>query len=264
MLFPSTFYAGQLLTLEVGHLKRSYTQDDLLHHPQLILLKNIVLPAYPNKTFHVKAIRICDLLENDKSFKRKTLLKVEAFDRYIAYIDLPRIYPCGLKHKSTAYLAIEEPDKPWPIINKLQHSAGPFYLIWQGKKVAQTDWVFGVKSIKTESVNPFNQLLPPKSTALQAQGLKVFSTYCGVCHSINLIGNLNIGPDLNFPQNPTEYFRERSLRQFIRDPQSVRYMKNDKMPAFTEEILSKQELDSLIAFLKLMSQHKMKKLHPQP
>ena len=60
--------------------------------------------------------------------------------------------------------------------------------------------------------------------------------------------------------NPMEYFSEKLLRQFIRNPQSVRYMKNDKMFAFTEDKLSNQELDAVIAFLKLMQKHKITSL----
>ena len=251
----SSCLAGEL-NIDLGKEKVSYSPDDLLKNPSLITLKNISLPTYPDQTFNLKAIPLCSLLKlEDKEVG--VVLKVQASDKYISYFNLKRIYPCDKERASTAYLAIEEKDKPWPIVTKLKRSAGPFYLIWIGKKVAQTDWVFAVETISTTSHNPFSDLLPAKSTALQAQGLEIFASHCGVCHSINLIGNLEIGPDLNVPLNPTEYFSEKLLRQFIRNPQSLRYMKNDKMFAFTKDELSEQELDAVIAFLQLMREHKI-------
>lgn len=114
--------------------------------------------------------------------------------------------------------------------------------------------------ISATDQNPFSTLLPANSTGQEAQGLEVFSSKCGVCHSINTVGNLELGPDLNYPMNPTEYFSEELLRKFIRNPQSVRFLKNDKMFPFTKTLLPEEELDAIIAFLKLMRTHKIKAL----
>lgn len=248
-------FAEEALRISSGTYTTSYNRERLLKSPKLTTLKQVPLPTYPGQFFDLKAVPLCTLLTiNEKN--TGTVLKILASDKYLSYINLQRIYPCDKKRSAIAYIAIEESDKPWPLVPKIKHSAGPFYLVWQGAKVEQTDWIFGVMAISVTDKNPFSKLLPMNSTGLEAQGLEIFAGKCGVCHSINLIGNLEIGPDLNVPMNPTEYFSEKHLRQFIRNPQSVRYMKNDKMFAFTKNILSEQELDALIAFLKLMQHHK--------
>jgi len=43
-----------------------------------------------------------------------------------------------------------------------------------------------------------------------------------VCYTLNGAGNAHVGPDLNLPQNPTEYLVPAALRQLIRNPASVR------------------------------------------
>ncbi|KTC92571.1 MULTISPECIES: c-type cytochrome [Legionella] len=256
LAWSSICFAQKPLTININGQETSYTSEALLTNPNLVTIKQAHLPTYPNQSFDLKAIPLCTLL-NINNKKVGPILKVQAFDKYISYFNLHRIYPCDKTRASTAYLAIEEPNKPWPIFAKIHRSVGPFYLIWQGEKVPQTDWVFGTESISTTDQNPFSSLLPANSSGQEAQGLEQFSAKCGVCHSINLVGNLELGPDLNFPSNVLEYFSEAQLRKFIRNPQSVRFMKNDKMFPFTEKLLSAEELDAIIAFLKLMQSHKI-------
>ncbi|CDZ77873.1 hypothetical protein BN59_02166 [Legionella massiliensis] len=261
LLFFSSFsQAAETLTTTVADQETTYSREMLLAHPKLITIKQAHLPAYPGQLFDLKAVPLCSLLKIDDQ-NRGNILKIRAWDTYISYFKLHRIYPCDGKQTSIAYVAIEEPNKPWPILAKAKRSAGPFYLIWQGKKVPTSDWVFGIENVSTTKKNPFDSLLPSNSTTQEAAGLEQFATKCGVCHSINLIGNQDVGPDLNFPMNPTEYLAEPLLRQYIRNPQSVRHMKNDKMFAFTKEYLSDAELDNLLAFLKLMKRHKLKEIH---
>ncbi|KTD20556.1 putative signal peptide protein [Legionella lansingensis] len=258
IMLCSNLYAGSSLTINTPKKQIIYTRENLLNHPKVVTLKSIHLPSYPDKIFDLKAIKLCELLVADDS--TGTTLKVRAFDNYISYFNLQKIHPCETPRASIAYLAIEEPNEPWPIIPQLKRSAGSFYLIWIGQKVPQSNWIFGVESIQVTASNPFSKLLPQHSTDVQAKGLEIFADQCGGCHSINLVGNLEIGPDLNFPKNPTEYFSEKHLRQFIRNPQSIRYMKNDKMFPFTKQNLSDEELDALIEFLKLMREHKIKEV----
>ena len=65
-----------------------------------------------------------------------------------------------------------------------------------------------------------------------------------------------MGPDLNMPHNPTEYFQPGYLRKLIRDPQSLRQWPQAKMPGFTESVLSEQELDALLAYLGHMAKRR--------
>jgi mono/diheme cytochrome c family protein len=258
LLFISTCQAEEQLTISIPGYEKSYSRKALLAHPDLVLIKQVHLPSYPNQSFDLQAIPLCSLLKINKDVG--SILKIRGWDKYLSYFTLERLYPCDPKRESIAYIAIEEPEKPWPIAAKLKRSAGPFYLIWQGKPVAQTDWVFGPEMISITNRNPFSNLLPVNSSTQETKGLEQFASKCGVCHSINLVGNLEFGPDLNYPMNPTEYFSEKILRQFIRNSQSIRHMKYDKMLAFSEKLLSEEEMDDLISFLKLMKNHKIQNI----
>jgi mono/diheme cytochrome c family protein len=39
----------------------------------------------------------------------------------------------------------------------------------------------------------------------------LFVTQCLVCHKLNGAGSADVGPDLNLPENPTEYFQASAL-----------------------------------------------------
>jgi cytochrome c1 len=65
-----------------------------------------------------------------------------------------------------------------------------------------------------------------------------------------------IGPDLNLPTNPTEYFDARTLASLIRDPASVRSWPGMIMRGFSEAAIPDAELSDLIAYLRYMSTRK--------
>ena len=58
------------------------------------------------------------------------------------------------------------------------------------------------------------------------------------------------------PHNPTEYFSGDFLTRYIRDPQSLRRWPQGKMPGFAVEVLSHDELNQLIAYLRHMAERK--------
>jgi mono/diheme cytochrome c family protein len=62
-----------------------------------------------------------------------------------------------------------------------------------------------------------------------------------------------MGPDLNRPMNPTEYFQPAALRRYLRDPTSVRAWPEQKMPDFTPQQISDGEMAALIAYLEHMA-----------
>ena len=66
-----------------------------------------------------------------------------------------------------------------------------------------------------------------------------------------------MGPDLNVPYNPTEYFSGDFLKRYIRDPQSLRQWPQAKMPAFTASVLPDNELDLLVGYLRHMAGRKL-------
>ena len=100
-----------------------------------------------------------------------------------------------------------------------------------------------------------NTLEDLTSAEVQA-GFAVFQKNCLACHRLNGAGDSQFGPDLNIPHNPTEYFAGNFLREYIRDPQSLRRWPQGRMPGFSEAVLSDKELDLLIGYLGHMAGRK--------
>jgi cytochrome c1 len=71
-----------------------------------------------------------------------------------------------------------------------------------------------------------------------------------------MAGSASAGPDLNLPMNPMEYFTDAGLRALIRDPRSVRVWPEQRMPGFTVENLSDEELGLILAYLSHMADRK--------
>jgi len=81
----------------------------------------------------------------------------------------------------------------------------------------------------------------------------VYMVDCASCHPINGGGDAAVGPDLNKPHNPTEYFQEAFLRKLIRDPAAVRTWDKRIMPGFSTDALSNAQLDDLLDYLRQMA-----------
>src|SRR5262249_58673294 len=88
------------------------------------------------------------------------------------------------------------------------------------------------------------------------KGCKSFQGICFACHKMNGDGAGVIGPDLNLPLNPTEYFEAKALESLIRDPASVRNWPRRTMAGFSRAAIPDAELADLIAYLKHMSTRK--------
>jgi mono/diheme cytochrome c family protein len=84
----------------------------------------------------------------------------------------------------------------------------------------------------------------------------VFATNCLPCHRLNGGGAGEMGPDLGWPMNATEYLTDQGLRALVRDPKSVRAWPLQQMPGFGADTLPEADLDALIAYLRHMAQHK--------
>ena len=75
--------------------------------------------------------------------------------------------------------------------------------------------------------------------------------------TLNDAGPARMGPDLNLPMNPTEYFRGEILSTFIRDQQSVRRIPGSRMPAFPRTEIPDAEMSKLLAYLRHMAGRKV-------
>lgn len=165
---------------------------------------------------------------------------------------------------SEAWLAIEDPARPWPALPGNHGSAGPFYVVWtrpQAAGVNPEQWPYQLATIrKLDSVaDRFPAIrpdpsLPPDSEV--GRGFAVFQRTCLACHTLNGQGNAKLGPDLNIPHNPTEYLPADLLRAFIRNPQSLRRWPQAKMPGFDRQALSDANLDAVLAYLRHMAGRK--------
>jgi len=142
---------------------------------------------------------------------------------------------------------------------KTQLSPGPYYLVWkEGAKIGQEiPWPYQLVKIELTRFAEKYPLLYPSGAAtdsMERKGFLVFKSECIRCHSINLQGG-EVGPELNAPQNVTEYWRPEVLQAFIKNAPSFRF--KSKMPPFTQ--LSDAQVASVIAYFRYMAQHKISK-----
>lgn len=176
------------------------------------------------------------------------------------------IAAADLVGKGQPYLAIETDQQPWPAIDPNNPaktaSAGPFYLVWlnpEAGKISNEQWPYQVVKIRVELPlqQRFPQIIPSpklsKNYQQAMQGMQIYIKNCAVCHSMNGEGDAAIGPDLNQPFSPTEYFHEAYLRKLIRNPAAVRSWKQALMPGFDHQSISESDLDALLVYFKHMA-----------
>ena len=243
------------LTIELDQASKTWQTADLLKQAQTVQIENDV--SYKrNMTY--RAVPLAMLLPG---LTPESHLQAVALDGFAAELAAA---PLLEKNGARAWLAVEDPAQPWPALAEGKPSAGPFYLVWtdpQAGHISPEQWPFQmsrIKQLKTVAER-FPALLPdPKLAADDPinQGFALFQKNCLACHRLNGAGDAQVGPDLNIPYNPTEYFGGDFLKRYIRDPQSLRHWPQAKMPAFAESVLPEGELDLLVGYLKHMAGRK--------
>lgn len=241
-----------------GH-SLQFKRAELLNHPATRTV-NIERDAAYHKAMTLRAIPIATLIPG---LAQMESLQITALDGFVA--NLPGRLLAGA---GQAWIAIEPPDQPWPALKTgSTASAGPFYLVWltpEKAAISDEQWPYQIAKIALAAPlqQRYKQLLPTqsgKAAQRQAQrGLEVYVENCAVCHQLNGGGDANIGPDLNRPFSPTEYFQEAYLRQLIRHPASVRSWKQSVMPGFNQQSISDASLNDLIAYFKQMAKQRKK------
>jgi mono/diheme cytochrome c family protein len=142
-------------------------------------------------------------------------------------------------------------------------SAAPFYIVWTGAEVdsiRSEQWPYHMAKLVNEP-SPLsrwpalavNAALPPDDPVRAGQAL--FVVQCLPCHKLNGAGAADVGPDLNLPQNPTDYLTPQGLHDLIRNPKAVRTWPAQIMPALSD-YLSDREIDLVIAYLEHMAGRK--------
>jgi len=256
LLFSLPLQAAQL-HLELGRLSRQWDSAQLLSLPQAREISVDQDVSY-KRPMRYRAVPLATLLQGIKADDH---LQAVALDGFAAEMPAAPLLQDG---PARAWLAIEEPARPWPALGKGKPSAGPFYLVWtdpQASGIRPEQWPFQIATIRRLAAVEarFPALLPdPMLTKDDPvhQGFALFQQNCLACHRLNGAGDAQFGPDLNVPHNPTEYFQPGFLRQYIRNPQSLRQWPQARMPGFAESVLSEQELDALLAYLKHMAGRK--------
>jgi hypothetical protein len=213
------------------------------------------------RSMSYRAVPFAKLMPNPAKYASVQFLASDGFVANISGSDLAG--------KGQAFLAIEPAESRWPAINPGNSpnavGAGPFYLVWltpEAGAITSEQWPYQVLKIRVELPlqQRFPQIVPiMKSPIREAQakqvihGMQVYMKHCAVCHTLNGGGDATIGPDLNLPFSPTEYFQETYLRKLIRDPSSVRSWKQSIMPGFDKKTMPDQDLHHLMLYLKHMA-----------
>ncbi|QEY63691.1 cytochrome c [Metapseudomonas lalkuanensis] len=244
------------LTLDLPGGSRTWETGALLAHPQA---RDLTIPddvSY-KKTMRYRAVPLAALLEGVTPEQH---LQAVALDGFAAELTAA---PLLAKQGSRAWLAIEDPASPWPPLAAGKPGAGPFYLVWtdpEAARIGPEQWPFQVARIRylPSVAERFPALLPAKDASVEVKaGFAQFQKNCLACHRLNGAGDAQFGPDLNIPHNPTEYLAGNFLPRYIRDPQSLRRWPEGKMPGFSKQAISDEELGQLIGYLKHMAGRKV-------
>jgi mono/diheme cytochrome c family protein len=250
-----------VLTIDIGGTTRSFARGQLLKSPEAVEIDVPHDNAYGG-TMHYRAIPLDRLLAG-VDLPRAQILEAVASDGFIGMlpVDLVLRPPPG---GTRAYLAIEPADAPWPPLKGNEASAGPFYIVWLNPEAAgihSEQWPYKVVAIRSADSPakrwPALDVAPslPADDPVRA-GQTLFVIECLACHKMNGAGSADVGPDLNRPENPTEYFQESALKRYIRDPASLRHWPKMGMKAFNQEQLREHEIDMMIANLQHMDGRK--------
>jgi mono/diheme cytochrome c family protein len=249
--------AAESLSVSVGAGEKKYTAAELLARRDATTITVPDDVSY-RRAMTYRAVPLLALINGaDPAFDT---LEVRAADGFVSQIPLALVRKAA-DGGSSAWVAIEEPGKPWPDLPGRDASAGPFYAVWQHperSRVGSEQWPYQTVAI-TAVESPAHRwpqisvdtALPPDAPARHGQ--QVFVTQCMPCHKMLGGGMADLGPDLGAPMNPTQYLTAGGLRALIRDPKSVRTWPQQQMPAFDETKLSDADLDAVIAYLAHMA-----------
>ncbi len=250
-------------TLEiVGDKERLiFAQSQLLSRSDVETI-SVAGSAYEGRFTLFKAIPMENLFSG-LPIPKLGAVQCNSTDGFSAILDTTRLFSTDPK-ASKAYLAIEDPKSPWPDLAGKRASAGPFYLVWinpEASAIGPEEWPYQIASfhVLSDLHGVYPKIYPAVDAAENVQnGFKSFQKNCLACHKMNGEGAASIGPDLNLPMNPTEYFQANGLVTLIRDPASVRTWPRRTMRGFSAAMIPDTELSDLIAYLRDMSSRKDK------
>ena len=214
-------------------------------------------PVY-HKTKKYHAVNALLILKNEIDFTqidiKNTNIVFECIDGY-----KPEM-PLEVFLNAKPYLSFKDFDAPqgfnWEKIVKNGNvmDPAPFYLVYESDSLANQDykWPYNVTKFHFVTKNKNSDDLEPKNDPKAAKGYVLFQKQCATCHAINGTGG-EMGPELNYPKNVTEYWKEAELVDYIVNPASFRH--KVKMPTLE---ITKQQSQEIVDYLKYMSKKKKK------
>jgi mono/diheme cytochrome c family protein len=258
---PAARAVEPAVTVAIGGTTRTIARSELLARPDVadVTIPNDV--AY-GRAMTYRSVPLAGLLA-DFSLPAGEVLEVIATDGFAASLPASLAYRRG-EGGAQAYLAIETTERPWPALAGKSVSAGPFYVVWvrpEAGGIRTEQWPYAVAAIKgvpspTARWPQIGVGAEVSATDPIRTGLETFATQCMACHKMNGAGAATMGPDLNLPRNPTEYFTGEALRQLIRNPASLRSWEGMQMQGFAPDALSDREIDEIVAYLSYMAPRK--------
>ncbi|HLZ97990.1 MAG TPA: cytochrome c [Steroidobacteraceae bacterium] len=249
------------LTIVADSQRLAFSQSQLLSRRDVRTI-SVGDSVYRQRFTRFKAIPMANLFSG-LTLPDFAVVQCNGSDGFSAILQKARLLNPDPK-ASKAYLAIEDPKHPWPVLEGSATSAGPFYLVWTDPKasnIGREEWPFKVVSlvVLSDTRSVFPNIYPADDAAPNVQnGFKSFLKNCFACHKMNGNGAGSLGPDLNLPMNPTEYLDETALAALIRRPASVRSWPGMVMGGFSEAAIPDAERSDLIAYLRYMSGVKTK------
>ena len=259
LLSPGFAQVGEpTITIMVGDNKRSFTRGELLMRPDATTI-DVARDVSYRMQMSYRAVPVASLLAG-MTLPPDSVIETIAFDDFIAQLP-PDLVLNTDNSKAVAWLAIEPAGHPWPPIPGKDTSAGPFYIVWTGAEVGSIrseQWPYNVAKLVSQPSPASRWPALAVSSALPSTdparaGAVLFVVQCLPCHKLNGAGASDVGPDLNLPQNPTEYLTPQGLHDVIRDPRAVRAWPAMAMPPFPPDHLSDREIGLVIAYLKHMA-----------
>ena len=243
--------AAPSLVVTAGGATRQFTIDELRARPDAATVTVPRDPVY-DRAMTYRAVPLQGLLSALPPDPADTI-QARATDGFVA--EIPRTLIDGA---AVPWVALEDPDHPWPPLRGKTVSAGPFYLVWEHPErveISSEQWVYALGAL-TAVPSPVQRWPAiavgpsvPKDAAAR-RGQAVFIANCLPCHRLGGAGEGTIGPDLLRPMPATAYFTEAGLRALIRNPAAVRHWPAQQMPAFDETTLPDAAIDEVIAYLR--------------
>ncbi len=245
------------LTISVGTQQRSWTVEQLLHDPRLADIS--VDDQNLKQRLTLKAIPFAALLAGLPATPDGSATTA-ASDGYVSHLPM-RMLLAESKTQPRAWLAVENPAAPWPMLKG--QGIGPFRLVWTGPAgragtVTESYWTYNIERIDITASPAARYPAIRPAAGLPAdgpvmRGFAAFQRVCLSCHSLNGAGDAHLGPDLNMPYSPVEYLGEDKLAGLIRNPQSLRWWPEARMPSIDQQTLPDAELRDLLAYFHHMA-----------